>query len=297
MNIEFFLRTRSPWLWFLFEEIHGKYRIEHSRKRCAAKPEAASTLPGNIRGYCMFVGHPRSGHSALGTLLNAHQNLLISHNLDAVQYFRAGFSREDVYFLIQERDRAFSAQGRSAGGYSYTISGQHQDNYSSIQIFGDKRAGATSRHLQKDPDFLKRLPDLLGLPVWVLLHVRNPWDNISSMFLRPSIRLGRSLPQLVDWYFELMDAACAAVDRADSAIRVIPSRHEQLIKDAPAVLARILGEFGLSVDDDYYQACRDFVHAIPRKTREQAPWTASLVENVRRQADRYPLLAGYDFDT
>lgn len=297
MNIEFFLRTRSPRLWPLLEGIYRRHRIAQARKRCASKPAAFHRLPDGVKGYCMFVGHPRSGHSTLGTLLNAHENLLISHNLDAAEYLRAGFSREDVYYLVQERDRAFSAQDRTAGGYCYAVPGQHQDGYASIRIFGDKRAGATSRHLREDPGFLRRTPELLDLPVWVVFHVRNPWDNISSMFLRPSIRLGRTMPQIVDEYFGLLDAACEGIERAGTAVHLVWSQHEHLIQDAPGELARILEEFGLAADDDYYQACRAFVHSSGRRTREQAPWTDALVENVGRRAAHYPMLKEYDFHT
>jgi len=267
-----------------------------ARKRCASRVEIPATLPDSISGYCMFVGLPRSGHSTLGTLLNAHENLLISHNLDAVKYIRAGFSREELYFLIRERDKEFSKQGRSAGGYSYSIQGQHQDDYSSIRIFGDKRAGAASRHLQDDPDLLKRMSDQLGLPVWVILHVRNPWDNISSMYLRPSIRLGRTLPQLSEWYFELMEAAWLGLERAGSCIKVITSKHEQLIDATRSTLESILSEFGLDAKDDYYKACREFVHRDTRRTREQVPWTISLVEGVRKSAANFPMLVDYDFE-
>ena len=43
-----------------------------------------------IQLYCMFVGYPRSGHSLVGTLLDAHPDIVIAHELDALRHIRAG---------------------------------------------------------------------------------------------------------------------------------------------------------------------------------------------------------------
>ncbi len=41
----------------------------------------------SVETYCMFIGNPKSGHSLVGFLLNAHNNAVISHELNALAYF------------------------------------------------------------------------------------------------------------------------------------------------------------------------------------------------------------------
>lgn len=43
--------------------------------------------------YCMFVGYPKSGHSLIGSLLDAHPQMAITHELDVLKYVHAGFSK------------------------------------------------------------------------------------------------------------------------------------------------------------------------------------------------------------
>ena len=43
-----------------------------------------------IQLYCMFVGYPRSGHSLVGAMFDAHPDIVIAHELDALRYLKAG---------------------------------------------------------------------------------------------------------------------------------------------------------------------------------------------------------------
>src|SRR5687768_16605888 len=57
----------------------------------------------NVERYCVFVGYPSSGHSLFGALLDAQREVMLSHELDALKYVRAHFSRNELYALITER--------------------------------------------------------------------------------------------------------------------------------------------------------------------------------------------------
>ena len=251
--------------------------------------------PGFER-FCLFVGHPRSGHSVLGTLLNGHRSALISHNLDALRYLRDGFGREEVFFLIRERDRWFAARKRSAGGYSYEVPGLWLGGYEDLRVIGDKRAGSASRHLGEDPSLLVGLSDSLAVPIFVIRHLRHPLDNISSMWTKRSHRRGRALSELGDEYFSLLDAADRGLAACGSKVRVLCTYHEDLIREPCSVLGRTLGFLGLDADESYLDACARYVHPEPRRTRRGAPWTPELTRRVAQRAAEHPLLSRYEFD-
>ena len=45
----------------------------------------------SVEAFCIFIGYPRSGHSLLGSLLDAHPEMVIAHELDVLRSWpRAG---------------------------------------------------------------------------------------------------------------------------------------------------------------------------------------------------------------
>ena len=52
-----------------------------------------------VTTYCLFIGHGRSGHSIIGAMLDAHPEVILSDELDAMKYLRLGFSRDQVFHL------------------------------------------------------------------------------------------------------------------------------------------------------------------------------------------------------
>jgi hypothetical protein len=75
----------------------------------------------DLRIYCTFIGYPRSDHSIMGSLLNAHPNAIIAHELDALRFLKAGFSERQLYFLLLGNSRLFARHGRRWGQYSYSV--------------------------------------------------------------------------------------------------------------------------------------------------------------------------------
>jgi hypothetical protein len=143
---------------------------------------------------------------------------------------------------------------------------------------------------------LSTLRARLGLPIHVVRHLRNPWDNVSSIFHRPSFRQRRELPEIVDEYFRLLDAATTGIAAAGTDVRVTITRHEALVRDPKALMRGLLADLELDAPADYLEACAQFVHAAERRTRHAAPWTPALREAVAERARGVPLLAGYSFE-
>lgn len=271
-------------------------RLDEARRiRAGRSAEDARRLAG-VERYCVFVGQPRSGHSVLGALINAHRGALVSYNLDALAYVRAGLPRDDLFQLILERDRWLAARGRRIGGYAYDVPGAWLGHYEELRVIGDKRAGATSRHLAQEPALLGELPERLGVPVTVIHHVRNPWDNVASIFQRPGIRRERSLAEIADDYFAHLDAAEAGLAAAASGVRLVRVFHEELVEDTETVVASVLAALDLDAEPAFLAACRAFVHPAARRARHDVPWPDGLAPCVGARAEAHGYLAGYAFD-
>jgi hypothetical protein len=249
-----------------------------------------------VERWCAFVGHPRSGHSVVGTLLNAHRHALISHNLDALALLLAGAGRDELFERVLQRDREFAAEDRRMGAWSYAVPEQWQGYTDELRVVGDKRAGATSRHLAEHPALLRELPERLGLPVTVIHHVRNPWDNVASIWQWEHTRRGRALPEVAQAYFARSDAAARGLAQAGAAVRPIRTFQDELIADPRKVMQTLLEALGLSADESYLDACERFVRRDPRATRRDVPWPAGLVEEIAEHAARHDFLARYTFE-
>ena len=138
-------------------------------------------LLAGVERYCMFVGYPRSGHTLIGSLLNAHPEMVIAHELDALAHVQAGFSRGQIFALLLDRDCAYNEAGRSSQGYTYDVPGQWQGRFEKLRVIGDKKGGRSSMRLRANPDLLGQVRRVIGLPMRIIHEVRNPFDNIHQL--------------------------------------------------------------------------------------------------------------------
>ena len=139
----------------------------------------------DVRTFLLFVGHPRSGHSLVGSLLDAHPDVVVSHELDALKYVAAGYRRAQLFTLVLEHSKANAAAGRKSWGYSYAVPDQWQGRYDRLQVVGDKRG----RRDDGPPRRATRAASTGWRPRCryrssVVQVVRDPFDNIATMWRR-----------------------------------------------------------------------------------------------------------------
>ena len=247
----------------------------------------------DLQAYCMFTGYPRSGHSLIGSLLTAHRHMVIAHELDALQYVTAGFSRAQLAALILRQDTGFTTSGRQWEGYSYEVPDQWQGRYEKLLVIGDKKGHDSNRRLATRPWLLDRLRRTMRVPVKIIHHVRNPYDNISTMMLKGD---QPTLPLAIEAYFEL----CANIERTRNDTPdedFMDVQHEAFLAEPKEQLGAIVEFLGLETDEDYLEACRSVVFKSPKQSRHNAPWTDELIRDVGEQMQSYSFLKGYCFDS
>jgi len=250
-----------------------------------------------VRTYSLFIGHARSGHSIVGALLDAHPQIAISDELDAIEYVAAGFSRRQVLYLSvaiaehQARQQRRKA-GRDGKVYSYFVSGQWQGRHERLQVVGDSHAGWTTRRLSSDPALLPRLEQrMAGLDLRFIHVMRNPYDNIATMMIRGE----RTFESAFAQYFD----NCAAIVPLSTRIgtdRLIRLRHEDVIEHPRETLTRACGFLGVVPSEGYLEACAGILYGSPSRSRGQVTWSDAQVEQVRANIERYEFLSGYRFE-
>jgi hypothetical protein len=245
-----------------------------------------------VERYCMFLGYPRSGHSLVGSLLDAHPDVVIAHELDALRLLRLRFGRDQLYALILANDRSFTAAGRRWTGSDYTVPGGWQGEFRTLRVLGDKKGGQSTRRLRDRPALLDRLRRTVGVPLRAVHVVRCPFDNIASMKLRRAA----PLEQVVEEYFGLCDAM-AVLRRRLAPDELAEVRYEDLVADPSLVLRSLAGFLDVNEEPAWVTAAASVVDAAPSRSRAKLAWPPELVTGIERRLGRYEFLTGYGFDT
>lgn len=246
---------------------------------------------GAIETYCLFVGYPRSGHSLLGALVDAHPDAVISHEMDALRYVKTGFRRTQLFALILEKSRR-DAGDRRSGAYVQHVPNQWQGRYRTLRVIGDKKGGGTTRMFIEEPELLGRLQRTVGVPVRALHVVRNPYDNISTLHAKD--RSGRTLPEVVDLYFERARGVLRTKEELGE--RVLDIRHEDLVRQPQETLGRVCAFLGLETEPQYLSDCASIVWPEPATARTRAPWTPALLDVVAERMAEIDFLSDYRRD-
>jgi hypothetical protein len=251
--------------------------------------------------FCMFIGCPRSGHSLIASLLDAHPQMAIAHELDALRFVRAHFSRRQLFQLILDNVQLAAKAGRpqtaysgpDAGRveYSYAVPNQWQGKWQELKVIGDKKAGESTQRLRAKPDLLNDLTETVRLPLRLIHVVRNPYDNISTMARRRSVDLSVSIRS----YFSHCETVAGIIEALpEGQVRHI--RHESFIDDPEPHLAELCRFLGVPAARRYLQDCARIVYPAPHASRLEAPWTSDLIRRVAAEMARFPFLEGYTFD-
>ncbi len=249
----------------------------------------------DLSAYCMFLGYARSGHSLVGALLDAHPHVIIADQLDALEKIQAGVGKEHLFYLLLQNSRSRVEEGRARGGHSYRIPGQWQGSFTTLKVIGDKKGQRATLRLRQDPELLKKLGEVLGLPIKIFHVIRNPYDNIATKYLKRSRHGVVDFRALIEEHFLL----CETVKEIKGKIKkhiILDVYHEALIEN-PAKWIRILCDFlGIDCPDNYLSSCSDVIFSSPNKSRHDVVWSQEEIELVRAKICSFDFLSHYSFE-
>jgi hypothetical protein len=244
-----------------------------------------------VERFCLFAGYPRSGHSLVGALLNAHRDAVISHELDVPPLILGGRPRDEIYARIVARARWFHLRG-DRSNYAYRVPGQWQGRFARLRVIGDKRGGAVTRSLAAHPELLERTRALVGVPLRVLHVVRNPFDNVAAI----AIWEKTSLADAARFYFRHCETT-ARLPELCAPGELLALRHEDVVRDPAKALRALCDHLGLAPDPGWIASCSSIVFPAPTGTRHKVEWPADLRAETEVRARDFTHLAGYAFDS
>ena len=196
--------------------VHGEPQNQQLVNNSRHDQHLLSTLPQNVisgvKKFVFFIGYPRSGHSIIGSLLDAHPNVVIAHEYNVFgklpRLIARHSARGQTNFAEAVKFQLFNElyqnsyinvffegrRSRNNKGYNLTLDDTWQGRYSDhILVIGDKNGDRSAGLYAESAAEFQRIYDKLlrtiQIPVVVIHCVRNPFDIISthSLFRREFI--------------------------------------------------------------------------------------------------------------
>jgi len=276
-----------------YQSLTAASQYWYSRNQCRKNPSAFH----DVQSYCMFIGHTKSGGSMLGSLLDAHPNVILADEADALHLVQRGFTRDQIFHLLLRASRRELMKGRVTarrlGGYSWLVPGQWQGRFTTLRVLGDSTTGTSTRRLAGTGGLWDDLLKLMDNVNVRLLHViRNPYDPISVMMVRGK----RTFAQALEHY----TTSCEILVRLRKQIggtNILPVHYERFIKEPRSKLAEICTFLGLEVGEEYLTACAGILRPVPDRARDMLEWEPGWITTVKEVISRFEFLDGYTFES
>lgn len=241
----------------------------------------------NLESIILFIGYSRSGHSLVGSLLDAHPEILVSHELHVVKHLMSGKSKDDILRSMAINSALFNKNGREYTGYDYSIKGQFQGKVKTLKVIGDKKGNGTIRLIRRYPDIVSLFVKF-QVPVKLIHVIRNPYDNISTRAKRNNTSLSYS----AKGYFRNMETI-SKLEKNPS----FETHHvflEDLIFQPSETLKKLLTYLKLkNQTESYIEACKARLFSNPKETRFDFEWSSKDYNYVKNKIKEYEFLKRY----
>jgi hypothetical protein len=262
----------------------------------AYKAYRQPTLFQDVKTFCLFIGQVKSGGTLLGSLLDAHPNVVLADEIDALRYISAGFKRDQIFHLLLRGAKREALRGRITARrltpYSLAVPGQWQGRHQKIKVIGDSKAGPSTRQFGQAPRLLDRLQATMAtIDLRIIQVIRNPYDPISAMMVRG----GRSFENAVDHYFDYCHTLANLHNRLPGS-SLTAVHYEDFVRQPRQKLGELCQFVGVEAHDAYLEACTGIVKPVPDQSRQMVPWTPRWIGIVRDRISQFDFLADYTYE-
>ena len=277
----------------------------------------SSAMVNSVDRFVFFVGYARSGHSIIGSFLDAHPNVVI-----ADEYALFNRWRDDPH-LYRNKSELFNAlyyssylgimkgyrKNKPKKGYSLAIPGWYQGTYQGrVSVIGDKAGGMTAQVYRMDKELFgsiyRQLESTVMIPLQAIHVVRNPYDNIATMLLynhrvkqkaneTHKYHNEQALKNQIVAYFNQIRSVLEMIEKYSLDVHTIHNRD--FITDPSSTMKQLCLTLHLQCSDEYLQMVSERTFSRESYSRNSVQWTPELLALVEENIKKYPLLTGYTF--
>ncbi|MGM0613277.1 MAG: sulfotransferase family protein [Bacteroidota bacterium] len=283
---------------FLFHQYSKLMHFYFHQLKASAYEKKIQNELDAPQNFVLFLGYPRSGHTLLGSMLNAHPDVLIAHEYHALQKQRKHKTAASLYSHLFAQNKWFSSRGFRWTGYSYSIPTGWQNNIRELKVIGDKRGGASSRILYKEPERLDHLQQLVKIPLKLIIVHRNPFDNIATRARGGNYYRRKPSTDHINKEITRHFRDVETIDKIKKQQKYdyIELTHEDFIQNPENNMTKICGFLNITADKDFIRVCKEATHSSGSKSRNKISWTNSQIQQINQQISRYDFLKDYTFE-
>ena len=306
------------------DSFYGCLRYSPSKLHAPGFQPLTSAEVKGVERFVFFIGYPRSGHSFIGSVLDAHPNVIIAHEYmlirECTEHLKLGENifQDKVSLFNTLYKNSFAAANcgwrsnkTTSKGYNLDVHGQWQGSFDHLRIIGDKSGGLTSISVRDGQGMpcLKEMTDTLDIPITAVHVVRNPYDMIATAILYGMSSKGATVSELrekvqrpslqnqMEQARSVFGLASAVVDiKALQGLSVVEIHSENFIRDPKTTLATLCSGLGVPCFQDYVEECYQKTYRKISRTRDKIEWDPTVLDYISKEMTKFPFFQGYTFN-
>ena len=181
--------------------------ITRGKHEYKGAPDLTKDVIDGIEKFVFFIGYPRSGHSIVGSLMDAHPHVVIANEFLLFKNWKYFSDKQKesgeanpfykhkgyLFNILYRRSYwdttdGFRSEQKTVKNYTLSVDSLWQGKFDRyISIIGDKSGGATSSTFLTSKTtfsrYFEELKTTVKLPIKAVHVVRNPYDQISTCAL------------------------------------------------------------------------------------------------------------------
>lgn len=219
-----------------------------------------------MKNFISFLGTVRTGHSLVSSILDTHENIVISIEKKPLRnYMKENKSREILFKDIINS----IGKDRNIGGYSYNI--KNVNSKINLEFIGDSITGTKAMRLLNNN--LEEFINYIGIPIFWFWIIRNPYDNIQSM--HNMNKLG--IEENIKLFKETIDYSENIFQKVDKCFILY---IEDLIRDPELYLKNMFGFLGIVPSKGLIDLCKNKIFKDVRKVFNPNDWNEEQIKVV-----------------
>ena len=285
-----------------------------------------------VKTFVFFVCHSRSGHSIIGSLMDAHPHVVIAHEYFLFSMFPQLNQVQDqtwkshLFNELSQQNVEDPLGWRSdfKKGYTLEVKNFWQGKFDKyIEVIGDKSGGKTLLMYRKNSEAFKRnflkLQQELSMPIRVIHAVRNPFDVIAAKAnfvvsnVSEYVKLKHALqtaplssrPKLNVWdgkvlhitrcVFREVHAIVEMIEEVFGRENVLEVHNCDLVSNPKGTLSRIFQFIEVDTSEEFLDVCAEKVFKSVSRSRDTIEWSPQLIEMVETNMEQYEMFSRYNF--
>jgi hypothetical protein len=241
----------------------------------------------SLKSFLLIIGNARSGSTILGSVINSHPQAIIANETKSSGVFWNKIPKDEILADIKSNVSKQNCSVDLKSGYK-PIPKVNTPDRVQLLIMGDKIWNPATLILHGKNELKQQLSNTLGLPIYLLHAIRNPFDVIATMHLRS----GASIADRTEWYF----MHCEAVKVIKS--RCTPSEflhvyHEDLITNPDSEIRSICCFLNLPVNLNHLEVVKQSLYRIPNESRYSVQWSKDEWHTILKRMENFKFLHKY----